>query len=227
MKRIFLLWVLACLVAVVPAQQTKKSSQQKRTTTTKSKSSAKKKTNTASKKTTQKKTTTKSQPVSVNSLKNEQQQVRKQIQEQQRKLQANERDVKKRLQNLLVLNNEIADKRKLIDTIRHDITRLDDNIEALQNQLKMLRHELDERKLRFTKSMRYMHRNRNIQSKMMFVFGAKNFSQMYRRLRFVREYASYQQAQGEAVISMQQQVEEAFVELNGVKKEKNNKKRKN
>ena len=222
MKRIFLLWLLACLVAVVPAQQTKKSSQQKRTTTTKSKSSAKKKTNTASKKTTQKKTTTKSQPVSVNSLKNEQQQVRKQIQEQQRKLQANERDVKKRLQNLLVLNNEIADKRKLIDTIRHDITRLDDNIEALQNQLKMLRHELDERKLRFTKSMRYMHRNRNIQSKMMFVFGAKNFSQMYRRLRFVREYASYQQAQGEAVISMQQQVEEAFVELNGVKKEKNN-----
>lgn len=222
MKRIFLLWLLACLVAVVPAQQTKKSSQHKRTTTTKSTSSAKKKTNTASKKTTQKKTTTKSQPVSVNSLKNEQQQVRKQIQEQQRKLQANERDVKKRLQNLLVLNNEIADKRKLIDTIRHDITRLDDNIEALQNQLRMLRHELDERKLRFTKSMRYMHRNRNIQSKMMFVFGAKNFSQMYRRLRFVREYASYQQAQGEAVISMQQQVEEAFVELNGVKKEKNN-----
>ena len=93
---------------MVPAQQTKKSSQHKRTTTTKSTSSAKKKTNTASKKTTQKKTTTKSQPVSVNSLKNEQQHVRKQIQEQQRKLQANERDVKKRLQNLLVLNNVLC-----------------------------------------------------------------------------------------------------------------------
>ena len=200
MKRLFIFWLLACFVAVVPAQQTKKSSQQKRTTTTKT---------ATTKKSTKGKTTTKtqkSQSVSVNSLKNEQQQVRKQIQEQQRKLQANERDVKKRLQNLLVLNNEIADKRKVIDTIRHDINRLDDNIEMLQNQLKMLQHELDERKLRYTNSMRYMHRNRNIQSKMMFVFGAKNFSQMYRRLRFVREYASYQQTQGEAVISMQQQV---------------------
>jgi septal ring factor EnvC (AmiA/AmiB activator) len=215
-KRLFIFWLLACFVAVVPAQQTKKSSQQKRTTTTKT---------ATTKKSTKGKTTTKTQksrPVSVNSLKNEQQQVRKQIQEQQRKLQANERDVKKRLQNLLVLNNEIADKRKVIDTIRHDINRLDDNIEMLQNQLKMLQHELDERKLRYTNSMRYMHRNRNIQSKMMFVFGAKNFSQMYRRLRFVREYASYQQTQGEAVISMQQQVKEAFVELDGVKKEKNN-----
>ena len=203
------------------AQQAKKSSNQRRTTavkkTTTKKSPAKK---TATKKTATKKTATASQPVTVSSLKNEQQKVRKQIEEQQRKLKANERDVKKRLQNLLIINNEIADKRKSIDTIRHDITRLDGDITTLEAHIKYLDSELEERKQRFIKSMRYMHRNRNMQSKLMFIFSAKNLSQMYRRLRFVREYAAYQQTQAEAVKSMKIQVAEAFDELTDTKRQK-------
>lgn len=218
MKRLFVFCVLACLVAVVPAQQTRKGAAQKKTTTTKSRGTTKQQNNRSTKKTTPKKTT--KQPT-VKSLKNEQQQVRQQIKEQERRLKANEADVKKRLQTLMVINNEIADKRKVIDTIRNDITRLDGNIQVLQGQLKVLEDELEERKQRFQKSMRYMHRNRNIQSHLMFVFSAKNLSQMYRRLRFVKEYAAYQQAQGEAVKSMQAQVEEAFRELTATKKQKN------
>ena len=211
MKRLLIFWILACLVAAAPAQQTRKKSAGQKTTATKTtKKTGTKKTTTkktTTKKTTKKTTTTQKKPsVTVNSLKDEQAQVRQQIKEQERRLKANEQDVKKRLQNLMVINNEIADKRRTIDTIRGDITRLDGNIHVLQAQLKVLEHELDERKQRFQKSMRYMHRNRSIQSQMMFIFSAKNFSQMYRRLRFVREYAAYQKAQGEAVQSMQAQV---------------------
>ena len=177
----------------------------------------------AKKKSVQNRTTAvkKKQPVTVNSLKNEQQKVRKQIEEQQRRLKANERDVKKRLQNLLIINNEIADKRKSIDTIRHDITRLDGDIQTLEAHMTYLENELAERKQRFTKSIRYMHRNRNMQSKLMFIFSARNLTQMYRRLRFVREYAIYQQNQAEAVKSMKTQVAEACDELTDTKKRKN------
>ena len=221
MKRLFILWILACLVAVAPAQQTRKTSTQRRTTTTKSRTAAKKTTPQRKKTTQKKKKTTKKPGVTVNSLKSEQTQVRKEIKEQERRLRANEQDVQKRLQNLMVINNEIADKRKTIDTIRHDITRLDVDIQTLRAQLKMLEQELVDRKQRYKQSMRYMHRTRSIQSQMLFVFSAKNFSQMYRRLRFVREYAAYQQAQGEAVMSMQTQVEEAYKELASTKRQKN------
>ena len=225
MKRLLVLYFLACLVAVVPAQQTRRGAAQRRTTTTKQRTAARQPAKKTTKRSTGKKTTRKSTPkqpaVTVKSLKNEQQQVRRQIKEQERKLRANEADVKKRLQNLLVINNEIADKLKTIDTIRHDIIRLDTNIHVLQEQLVVLGNELDERKQRFLKSMRYMHRNRNIQSRIMFVFSAKNLSQMYRRLRFVKEYAAYQQAQGEAVKSMQNQVAEAYKELKDTKQKKN------
>ena len=206
---------MVSLVVVVPAQQSKKKAAPKRTTTTRVSTPQKK---APGKKTQPKKTPAKKTPEpTVKSLKNEQAQVRKQIQEQERKLQANERDVKKRLQNLMVINNEIADKRRTIDTIRQDITRLDGDIHVLDNQLHTLQAELEERKQRYMKSMRYMHRNRNIQSQLMFVFSAKHLSEMYRRLRFVREYASYQQAQGEAVQSMQAQVREAYDELKNAK----------
>ena len=230
MRRFLVLCFLACFVAAVPAQQKKKATVQRRTTTTKQRSASAKTGKTAktgkSAQTTKKGKNTKSgkaskPTVTVKSLKNEQAQVRKQIQEQERRLQANERDVKKRLQNLMVITNEIADKRKTIDTIRQDISRLDGNIHVLENQLETLTKELEERKQRFRKSVRYMHRNRNIQSKLMFIFSADNFSQMYRRLRFVREYAAYEQAQGEAVKSMQGQVREAFEELRSTKRLKN------
>ena len=201
------------------AQHAKKSSTHKRTTTTAKKTTTKKAT---AKKSTTKKSASSKEPVTVNSLKNEQQRVRKQIEEQQRKLQANERDVKKRLQNLLIINNEIADKRKSIDTIRHDINRLDGDIHTLEAHMDYLENELAERKQRFVKSMRYMHRNRNMQSQLMFIFSAKNLSQMYRRMRFVREYAKYQQSQAEAVKSMKAQVAEAYDELTDTKRQKSN-----
>ena len=231
MNRVFRLnCIVMMLIAFIAfsspavAQHAKKSSTHKRTTTTAKKTTTKKVT--AKKSTTKKSTTKKSasskQPVTVNSLKNEQQRVRKQIEEQQRKLQANERDVKKRLQNLLIINNEIADKRKSIDTIRHDINRLDGDIHTLEAHMDYLENELAERKQRFVKSMRYMHRNRNMQSQLMFIFSAKNLSQMYRRMRFVREYAKYQQSQAEAVKSMKAQVAEAYDELTDTKRQKSN-----
>lgn len=144
--------------------------------------------------------------VSISGLKNQRAQIKRQIQTQQQRLRSNERDVKKRLQNLMVINTEIADKRKTIDTIRRDLTTLDGSITQMNTRLGKLEKELDDRKRKYVKSMRYMHRNRSIQNQLMFIFSARNFTQMFRRMRFMREYATYQRAQGEAVKSKQAQV---------------------
>ena len=70
--------------------------------------------------------------------------------------------------------------------------------------------------------MRYMARHRSIQDKLMFVFSAKNLTQMYRRLRFVREYAAYQRAQGEQLKVKQLQVDEKHTQLKHVRVNKSN-----
>lgn len=160
-------------------------------------------------------------PETVKGLQNQRQRLQKQIKEQERKLQANRRNVKQRLENLQIINTEIADKRRTIDTIRQDIYVLDGNIATMDIQLQALQQKLDERKQNYMKSMRYMHRNRSLQNQLMFIFSAKNFSEMYRRLRFTREYAQYQRAQGEAVQMIQDQMLQAQDELTTAKRQKN------
>ena len=197
--------------------------QQRRTTTKgKGKTTVVKKT---SKKTANKKTTSTkksvSQPVSVQSLQNQRQKIQQQIKEQEQKLRSNERDVKKRLENLMMLNTEIGHKRRTIDTIRKDLSSLDVEIEVLNTELGVLKSELEDCKQKYVKSMRYMHRNQSLQSKLMFIFSASSFTQMFRRMRFMREYASYQRSQGEDVKVKQAEVNAKQVELLAARDNKN------
>ena len=217
--------ILFALVIASSAQTRKTTSSKKTLTTSQKKATSQKKT-TSRKKTSSKKTSKKSSAddvatPSIKGLKNEREQIKKKIAAQKQKLRNNERDVKKRLQNLMVINTEIADKRKTIDTIRRDINILDGNIGELGDQLVQLEKELNDRKTKFVKSMRYMHRNRSVQNQLMFIFSAKNFSQMYRRMRFMREYASYQRVQGEMVKAKQAELTKKQQELASAKQEKN------
>lgn len=208
-------WLLA--LTFVPAQTRKTVRKKARVTTTHRSRTSQKTQKSQNTKRTRK---SQSPQPTVKGLQSQRQKIQQQIKEQERRLQNNKRDVKMRLENLMILNTEIADKRKTIESIRHDITILEQNIVTLDNQLKTLEKELDDRKEKFQSSLRYMHRNRPIQNRLMFVFSAKNFTQMYRRMRFMREYASYQRVQGEAVKVMQKEVAEAKQELNNTKRQK-------
>ena len=156
----------------------------------------------------------------MQSLEKQRKQLQQQIKEQERRLASSQQDVKKRLQNLMMLNTEIAGKRRTIDTIRHDITELDVEIEQLGVQLEQLQKQLATCKQRYVKSLRYMHRNRSSQSQMMFIFSADNLTQMFRRMRFMREYAAYQHVQGDEVKLQQEEVNDKLQEISAAKNQK-------
>ncbi len=157
----------------------------------------------------------------IKGLQNQRNQIQQRIKEQERKLAANKADVKNRLENLMTINSEIDLKQRSIDTIQKDIHHIEGNIGLLKSQLKTLEDQLQERKIKFVKSMRYMARHRSIQEKMTFIFSAKSLTQMYRRLRFVREYAAYQRNQGEMLKQKQRQIDQKNLQLEQVKGHKN------
>ena len=215
MKRIGLILLLFLGFALAPqAQQRRKPAAKKTVTTGKSRKSGRSGKSGKSNKSTSK------QPTTVQALEKQRQQIQQQIKEQERRLASSQRDVKQRLQNLMILNTEIAGKRRTIDTIRHDINNLDVEIEMLSKQLDELQKMLADCKEKYVKSMRYMHRNRSAQSQMMFIFSADNFAQMYRRLRFMREYAAYQHVQGDEVKAQQVEVNQKFQEISVAKDHK-------
>ncbi len=158
--------------------------------------------------------------MSVQDLEKQRKKIQQQIREQERRLASSQQNVKKRLQTLMMINTEIAGKRRTIDTIRRDLGTLDTEIEYLGIQIDSLKEELATCKKRYVKSMRYMHRNRSTQSQLMFIFSADNLAQMFRRMRFMREYAAYQRVQGDQVKSQEEALTQKHQELNEAKNQK-------
>ncbi len=159
---------------------------------------------------------------SIRGLQSQRAAIQKKIREQEQALKANRADVEQRLQNLMVINGEIDQRQKNIEGIQRDIKHIVGNIGILHSQLETLEKQLKDRQNKYVKSMRYMARHRSVQDKLMFIFSADNLYQMYRRLRFVREYAQYQRAQGEAVRAKQNEVTNKHKQLEHVKGQKNN-----
>ena len=159
---------------------------------------------------------------SIKKLQSQRSAIQRKIKEQEQALKANKEDVAKRLKELLVINGEIDENQQHIEGIQKDIHHIESNIGILKSQLNTLSEQLKDRQAKYIRSMRYMARHRTMQDKLMFVFSAKNFYQMYRRLRFVREYAQYQRAQGEAVKAKQVQIDAKHQQLQQVKGQKNN-----
>ena len=126
------------------------------------------------------------------------------------------------MDNLALLNGQIADRKKYIGAIEKDVQSLNKDISALQKQLKALQRELDDKKEKYKASVQYLYRNKSVQEKLMFIFSADNLSQTYRRLRYVREYADYQRLQAVEIERKQKQVEakKAELETTRVAKEK-------
>ena len=214
MKRIGIILLLFLGFALAPQAQQRRKPAAKKTVVTKktgktNKNSRTGKTNKSAK-----------QPTTVQALEKQRKQIQQQIKEQERRLASTQQDVKKRLQNLMILNTEIAGKRRTIDTIRHDINNLESEIETLSMQLEELQKMLADCKQKYVKSMRYMHRNRSSQSQLMFIFSADNLTQMYRRLRFMREYAAYQHVQGDEVKAQQEAVNRKVQEIAQAREQK-------
>ena len=90
----------------------------------------------------------------------------------------------------------------------------------MERDLKSLQKELKEKQQKYELSVKYIYRNKSIQDKLMFIFSAEDFGQMYRRLRYVREYADYQRLQGVQVQRKQKQVTEKANSLKNSRKAK-------
>lgn len=225
MKKQLLALLLVVFTMSLSAQTRRKATNSRHTTTKKVTTNNNKRTATP-KRPAGKKTTTRSKAPSystpaIKGLQAERNQIQQKIRQQEQALRANQADVKKRLQDLLVLNTQIDERQKNIEGIQKDIHGIDNNIGILTVQLQNLQSQLDEHKEKYIKSLQYSAKHHNVQENMMFIFSAESLTQLYRRMRFVKEYAAYQKAQGDIIKMKQQQIGEKNQQLKVVKGQKN------
>ena len=146
--------------------------------------------------------------------------LQKQIAETEELLKTTNRNVGSQLNGLNALTGQIEERRRYIDNINTDLLEVDSELVILDQQLDTLKQSLAEKKRRYEASLKYLYKNHSIQEKLMFIFSAETLSQTYNRLRYVREYATYQRLQGNEIIRKQAEVTQKQEELQSVRDEK-------
>ena len=143
--------------------------------------------------------------------------LQKQISESETLLKTTKKTVSSQLNGLAVLTGQIEERKRYILAINNDVESIDRELASLERQLETLQHELKNNKQKYESSVRYLYKNRSIEEKLMFIFSAQSLAQTYRRLRYVREYATFQRLQGEEVLKKQEQVGKKKTELGQVR----------
>ena len=156
----------------------------------------------------------------IKDLQNRQGQLRKQIEETQALLNSTKKDVGSQLNTLNTLTGQIDERRRYIDTLTSDMAQIDAEMNLVEAQLSRLQTDLLAQKDDYVASLRYLQRHGSIQQKLMFIFSAGSLAQTLRRLRYVREYATYQKAQGLAMQQQQQDISAKRKELEEVRASK-------
>ena len=132
--------------------------------------------------------------------------LQKKIQEKESLLRSTKKDVKSQLGNLALISGQINERKNYIVSIDNDMKSLDKDIGSLQGQIDLLQKDLEDKKVKYKSSAQYMYSHRSIQKKLIFIFSAHSLGKIYRRMRYVNEYATYQRVQGEEIRQRELQV---------------------
>ncbi|MBC8592475.1 peptidoglycan DD-metalloendopeptidase family protein [Oscillospiraceae bacterium N12] len=153
----------------------------------------------------------------IKELESKRGELQKQIADTESLLKNTKKDVGSQLNSLASLTGQIEERKRYILAINNDVDALERELGKLERQLRSLQRDLLDKKKKYESSVQYLYQNKSIEEKLMFIFSAKNLGQTYRRMRYVREYATYQRLQGEEILKKQEQVKKKRTELRQVK----------
>ena len=147
--------------------------------------------------------------------------LQKKIKQSEKQLKTTNVSVKRGLSDLAVLNGQIEEHQKLINTMQRQVDSLGRHVGQLKTQMSTLNKQLADKKQRYRRSMVYLFNNRKSQNKLLFILSADNFTQMMRRWRYVREYSKYQRVQGIIIHRKEVEVSNTHAQLVKTRTEKN------
>jgi len=153
----------------------------------------------------------------IKELENRRGVLQKEISKKESLLKTTKKDVGSQLRGLNTLTGQIEERKKYIAVIGNDVQSIDHEVTSLAQQLRNLELDLLDKKKKYESSVKYLYKNKTIEEKLMFILSAKSLSQTYRRLRYAKEYSTYQRIQGEEILKRQAQIRGKKTEMEEVK----------
>ena len=117
-------------------------------------------------------------------------------------------------------DTKIKLSQQLINTTSKQTRLLTDEIYLNQLKINKLNRELKVLKEDYADMVLKAYKSRSQQSRIMFILSSESFLQAYKRMQYMKQYASFRKVQGEEIRTKMTEVEQLIGKLEGQKKEK-------
>ena len=106
---------------------------------------------------------------------------------------------KNAIEDLKDLNQKIAIREQYISTINLEVESLTNDIAIYEDEIKQLDKKLIKLKEDYAEMIYKSYKSKSQQSSTLFLFSSKSFYQAYKRVKYMKQYASFRKKQGEEV----------------------------
>ena len=157
----------------------------------------------------------------VKDLQREQEQIRRELAETEQLLKETKKNETATTNKLTLLNKNIKDRKRLINGINREIQAIDHDMLRLVARRDELQVEQNRLREDYAQLIRKTHYQQRMQSPLLFILSAKNFQQLMRRMRYLRQFARYRQRQVAAIEATQADIDAQNQSLAERKTERN------
>lgn len=156
----------------------------------------------------------------VRRLEAQRQKALEEIEQTSRLLGETTKSAKSSLERLSLISNQILSRKKVINLLNQEIGVIDRQTRESQAHLESLGRELEQKKAAYAKSVNSLYRRGSTQDKLLFILSAESFGQSLRRIRYLREYAGWQERQARSIIEKREEIARKKQELEKTRAEK-------
>ena len=149
----------------------------------------------------------------VKDLKSQKAKIERGIQQSKNELQKTRQQTVKKEQTADFIEDQLQNRLEYIHRLENEIDTLQANVDRLEKEVGQLELQVNDRKQKYIISLRQARNSQSLRNPLLFMFSAETFPQIYRRMRYAREFAALQKNLGIQLIDKQNRARDKQNEL--------------
>ncbi len=155
-----------------------------------------------------------------NKLKKEEKALQKKIENTKNLIKLTRNSEQLTIAELAILNHQIAYREELVSNINYQMRKINDEISEMELQKIQLENNIKILKDEYAKMIQYAYKNRNDEFNLFYVFSSESYSEAYRRMNYIDQYAAYRMNQVNKIRETKSLLDSNLVLLQNAKNEK-------
>lgn len=131
-----------------------------------------------------------------------------------------QKNKKRTMTQLQILQNKVRLRNKLIANINHEIDYINGDINKANHDISALQEDLDTLRAQYARLIIYAYKNRSTYNFLSFILSANSFNDAIKRFEYLKQYRQYRQHQASSIIRTQNELRQKVKNLAAMKEKR-------